>query len=144
MKSSTLLAAVTLTALTGCAIHQNVIPVTQFEGQQICVVENPAVSQEGFIVAYAKALRDKGYTVRQLPAGSGVNACPVTSTYTANWRWDLALYMAFADIRIYSNGKPSGQATYDALQGGGNMNKFIRGEEKIRELVDQLFPRSKT
>jgi hypothetical protein len=26
------------------------------------------------------------------------------------------------------------------LSGGANMNKFIRGDAKITELVDQLFP----
>lgn len=93
-------------------------------------------------MAYARSLSQKGYTVRQLPSGAAVTECPVTSTYTANWRWDLALYMAFADIKIYSNGKLAGHALYDALSGGANMNKFIKGEEKIAELVDQLFPAS--
>lgn len=127
-------------ALVGCAITQTVKPVERFAGTQVCIVVNPAVSQGGFLTTYARALTEKGYTVRQLPPGSAVTECPVTSTYTANWRWDLALYMAFADIKVYSNGLQSGQAVYDAMSGGANMNKFIKGEAKITELVDQLFP----
>jgi hypothetical protein len=69
-----------------------------------------------------------------------VNTCPVTSTYTANWRWDLAMYMAYANIKVYSNGEQSGEAVYDALRGGANMSKFVQGETKIAELVNQLFP----
>jgi hypothetical protein len=66
--------------------------------------------------------------------------CPLTSTYTANWRWDLALYLAFADITIYAGGKKVGRAVYDSLGGGGNPAKFINAEKKLQELVDQLFP----
>lgn len=37
--------------------------------------------------------------------------------------------MAYAELEVYSNPKPSGEAKYDALRGGGNMGKFIRAEE---------------
>lgn len=124
----------------GCAINQAIKPVEQFSEAQVCIIVNPAVSQAGFLATYVRVLNEKGFTVRQLPSGSSVTECPVTSTYTANWRWDLALYMAFADIRVYRNGQQSGQAVYDALGGGANMNKFIKGETKITELVNQLFP----
>lgn len=127
-------------ALWGCAITQNVTPLARLDAKQVCIVENPAVVQEGFLVAYRRVLQDKGYAVQTLPPGSALTACPVTSTYTANWRWDLALYMACADIRVFKDGQQSGQAVYDALEGGLNMSKFIRGEEKIAELVDKLFP----
>jgi hypothetical protein len=37
------------------------------------------------------------------------------------------------------------QALYDALSGGANMSKFVKGETKITELVEELFPgRAKT
>jgi hypothetical protein len=126
--------------LAGCAIHQNVKPVARFDGNQVCIVVNPAVAQKGFLEAYTRVLAEKGYTTRQLSPGSAITDCPVTSTYTANWRWDLGLYMAYADIRVFTNGQQSGQAVYDALRGGGNMNKFIRGDAKITELVNELFP----
>jgi hypothetical protein len=126
--------------LASCAITQKVTPVESLSGKEICVVVNPAVSQPGFLTAYIRALNERGYTVRELPPGASVNDCPITSTYTANWRWDLALYMAFADIKVYRDGTQVGQAVYDAMQGGANMSKFIKGDAKISELVDQLFP----
>jgi hypothetical protein len=129
--------------LAACAINQTVKPVAQFQGTEVCIVHNPLVSQAGFVVAYTRALTDRGYKVRQLPSGSVLTACSVTSTYTANWRWDMALYMAYADIKVYNGGVQSGQATYDAKSGGANMNKFIKADAKIAELVDQLFPRAK-
>ncbi len=126
--------------LTGCAITQTVKPIERFEGNQVCIVLNPAVSQKGFLEAYIRVLTEKGYAVKQLQAGSPITECPVTSSYTANWRWDLGLYMAYANIKVFKNGLLSGEAIYDSTKGGANMGKFIRGEAKITELVDQLFP----
>jgi hypothetical protein len=134
-----ILAGATLAAISGCAIHQTVKPVERFDAKEICIVNNPAV-KEGFIDNYKRALASKGYTVKQLPADASLIECRITSTYTANWRWDMALYMSFADIVVYNNGKPVGKATYDATRGGGNMGKFIDASKKIEELVNQLFP----
>jgi hypothetical protein len=125
-------------ALAGCAIQQTVRPVEKLQDRQICVIENPAV-RAGFMEAYTRSLTTKGYTVRQLPPSAAITACPVTSTYTANWRWDLALYMAYAEIRVYDNGQPVGEARYDSQRGGANMGKFIAADKKIDELVNQLF-----
>ena len=127
--------------LSACAINQTVRPVPQLQDRQVCIVENPAVVMEGFLETYEKHLQSKGYSVKRLPPNSPLTSCPTTSTYTANWRWDLAMYMAFAEITVYSNGQEVGKALYDSLRGGANMSKFIRGEEKIKELVDQLFPK---
>lgn len=126
-------------AMTGCAIHQTVKPVERFSDKQICVIENPSV-KAGFIEAYKRALTAKGYVVKQLPSSASIIECNITSTYSANWRWDLALYMAFAEIKVYNNGKPTGEAKYDSQRGGGNMGKFIDADKKIEELVNQLFP----
>lgn len=128
-------------ALAGCAIQQTVQPVGRIADRQICVIDNPAV-RAGFVETYKRSLTQKGYDVRQLPAGSSVTACEVTSTYTANWRWDLAMYMAFAEIRVFSAGQQVGEAKYDSMGGGANLNKFIDADRKIQELVDQLFPGS--
>ena len=125
----------------GCAIHQRVEPVPRLESREICIVNNPNV-REGFLAAYQRVLTAKGLRAKLLDQSALPDACPLTSTYTANWR-DLALYMAFADITVYSNGKKVGQAIYDSLGGGGNLGKFINAEEKIKELVDQLFPNVK-
>jgi hypothetical protein len=132
--------AITLAfALSGCAIHQTVKPVEHFTEKEVCIIESPTV-KAGFLDSYKRALLSKGYLVRQLPASASIVECNVTSTYSANWRWDLALYMSYAEIRVYSGGKPIGEAKYDSQQGGANMGKFIDADKKINELVNQLFP----
>lgn len=135
---TTLAAAAGLLALSGCAINQSVTPVGSLEAREICIVENTAV-RTTFLDALRKSVEAKGYVVRLLPAGSPLRACPVTVTYTANWRWDLALYMAYAEINVFKAGAPAGKAVYDSLGGGANLGKFISAEDKVNELVNQLM-----
>lgn len=133
------LLAVVAALSTGCAINQTVKPVERFADKKVCIISNPAV-REGFMVSYKQALEAKGYIVQQLPAQASIVECPITSTYVANWRWDLAIYMTYANIKVYNSGKPIGEAIYDAKRAGMNTGKFIDADKKIRELVDQLFP----
>lgn len=124
---------------TGCAIHQSVKPVEHFEGKRVCIIEKSSV-KAGFLETYSRVLAGKGYDVKTLPPSASLIDCPVTSTYNAKWKWDMALYMALAEITVYSNGKAIGEATYDSLSGDGTLSKFIDAEKKIAELVNKLFP----
>ncbi len=128
-------------ATTACTIHQEVQPLTynQELEQKVCIVDNPDV-KEGFVDAYRSSLEQKGFTVETLDAGASLNSCDLTSTYTANWLWDLALYMAYAEIKVYQEATPVAEAVYDSRRGGANMDKFIDAEVKVAELVDLLFP----
>jgi hypothetical protein len=129
-----------LALLYGCAITQKVTPVDRpLLVREICVMRNADV-RENFLTAYLQALEAKGFSPRVLEPGASVGSCPLSSQYTANWRWDLALYMAYAKITIYENGTEVGSAVYDSLGGSGNLAKFIDAETKLKELVDQLFP----
>jgi hypothetical protein len=139
MKSFTMFCAALV--FGGCSISQQVDPVPRLETRNICIIENPDV-REGFLQVYRSALDSKGFQTKMLKESALPDDCPVTSKYTANWRWDLLLYLAFADITVYANGSKVGRALYDSLAGGGNFAKFINAENKIRELVDLLFPYS--
>ncbi|PMQ16453.1 hypothetical protein JaAD80_10275 [Janthinobacterium sp. AD80] len=138
IKKIVLLTSVTF-LFTGCAITQTVKPVEHFASKEVCILENPDV-RAGFMTSYKRALEGKGYVARQLPAAASIIECPLTSTYTANWRWDLAMYMNYANIKVYNNGKIIGEAKYDANRAGMNTAKFIDADKKISELVNQLFP----
>jgi len=132
-----------LTAISGCSIKQTVKPV-DFSGQpmEVCILRNEDVRQ-GFLDAYSGALTDKNVQVRLLPGTASLNECTTTSTYKAHWAWDLALYMKYAEIKVYRSAALIGEAVYDATWGGGRLDKFINAENNIRELVDELFLTSK-
>ena len=58
------------------------------------------------------------------------------------WKWDLALYMALAEIKVFRNGKLAGEAIYDSRSGSGSFKKYIKGGRK-NILVGQLtLPKS--
>ena len=133
------LACLPLALLAGCAIHQNVRPVDVAGVGQVCVINNPEV-RPSVMAAYKRVLGDKGYTVRELPQTAAITDCKVTSTYRASWHWDLAMYMHYAEFRVFVDGRERGNAIYDATRGGGNPNKFIDADKKIAELINQLFP----
>jgi hypothetical protein len=136
-----LLALLAALALSACAIHQTVKPVPQGRHTEICVVESPSV-RKGFLDEYTRALEANGLAVRLLPMATPVDACPLVSTYNARWSWDLRLYMAYAELKVFVDGKPAGEALYDATQGAGSLDKFIDAGKKIRELTDRLFAKA--
>lgn len=136
-------AGVAFLALTGCSIQQTVKPVKSLDVTQICIVSNPSV-RASFSDKLQSLLSLRGFDVRMLTSGTPVKACPISLTYTASWRWDLALYMAHAQINVFEQGLPAGDAVYDARSGGGSLGKFINADQKIEELVNQLFPAKQT
>lgn len=142
---SRLAAAFLAITVVGCAITQEVSPVKLGEStQDLCLVRNSEVVQDEFHDVYVRVLERKGFRVRSLPDKSPVDACPLLATYEALYRWDMAIYLARADLRVFAEGKEAGHAVYDSLAGGANMNKFIRTEPKLTELVAQLFAASVT
>lgn len=135
-----LMALACLLGLSACAIKQEVRRAGALTEREICVTQNAAV-RKTFEESLNRSLRNQGYVVKSVPGDSAITACPVTITYTANWRWDLAMYMAYAEIRVFNTGREEGRAIYDSTRGGGNMGKFIDAEKKIDELVRELVPR---
>lgn len=124
--------------MSGCSITQTVEPVASYDNDILCVVENEDV-REGFLEALESSLTGQQVDYSVVDGRAVPEACRWTLTYTANWRWDLAMYMAYAEIKVFEGQSLKGSATYDAIRGGANMNKFISAEDKIRELVNELF-----
>ena len=137
IKASMLIIFISL-FLSGCSIKQNIEPAELTNDAQLCIIENKAV-REGFLVELVKVLDEKGIRYIVVDRGYSKGNCEWTVNYTANWTWDLALYMSYASITVYRNGTLDGSAVYDSRSGGANLSKFIDAESKIRELVEQLM-----
>jgi len=58
---------------------------------------------------------------------------------TANWRWDMAMYLFYFQATLMDNSAVLGTAEYDARTGGANMGKFGTTAEKIRPLISELL-----
>jgi hypothetical protein len=129
---------VLLTLLSACSIKQVVEPAEIPAESSLCIIENPDV-REGFLATFETVLNEKKVSYRVVDESNVPTNCEWTATYVGNWRWDLALYMAYAEIKIFHNGSLDGEAIYDSKMGGANMSKFIDAETKIRELLNELM-----
>mgnify|MGYP003659419393 CR=1 FL=1 len=92
-----------------------------------------------FLKEFKSTLSARGIQHRVVSERNVPESCEWTATYVAKWTWDLALYMSYAEIKIFHNGNLDGEAIYDSTRGGGNMGKFIDAEPKIQELVNELM-----
>jgi len=133
-----LITVVALCLTSACSIKQRVDPVKVSHNTLICIKENPDV-RKGFLAQVKASLNEKRIRYRMVEQLNASDQCEWTMTYTAKWSWDLALYMAYAEIKVFHDGRLDGEAIYDARHGDANMKKFIDSEPKIRELVGQLF-----
>ena len=139
MKTNIILATTAL-FLSGCTITQQVEQANISSDAEICIIENDAV-RKGFLPELQNVLHEKDINHVVVDRNYANKNCEWTLTYTAHWSWDLALYMSYADIKVFKNGKLDGEAVYDSTRGGANMSKFIDAEPKIRELVEELMQR---
>jgi len=125
---------------SACSIKQEVNPVvTNVTEKKVCIIENKAV-KKGFLVAYKEALEAKKYIVEVLDDNASLNSCKLSSDYIARWSWDIGVYMSFAKIKVYDDGKIVGTAEYDSRRAFRPVSKFIDAETKVKELVEKLFP----
>ena len=124
--------------VSACSIKQTVETAELPRNSQLCVVENPDV-REGFLREFKSVLNNRNISFKVVNQRNVPADCQWTATYVGRWSWDLALYMSYAEIKVYNNGSLYGEAIYDSTWGGANMGKFIDAEEKIRELLNSLL-----
>lgn len=124
--------------ITSCSIKQVVEQAEIPQEVELCIIENPAV-REGFLEEFKLVLSEKKIPYKIVSESAVPSDCEWTTTYTGLWTWDMALYMSYAEIKVFHNGSLDGQAIYDSTMGGANMGKFIDAKTKIRELVNELM-----
>tara|TARA_R110000868_G_scaffold34506_2_gene124665 strand:+ start:3260 stop:3691 length:432 start_codon:yes stop_codon:yes gene_type:complete len=126
--------------LSACAINKKIEPVTQTGIESVCIKQNPAVTMDAFEPLLQRLIEEQGIKT-DVYAGEKPAGCRVNVEYTARWRWDLAMYLFYAQIRVFDQSGQIGLAEYDAMMGGANLGKFGTTEEKVTPLVRQLFAR---
>lgn len=124
--------------LAGC-VSQSINKVSGIsKGEEICVVRNPAVSQD-FFDAYSNTLRNVGLVPRPVESAG---TCDLYTTYSAQFGMHWGLYLARARLEVFKDGESIGSATYKAPR--ADPTKHGKVEGKIQKLVDDLFSSAKT
>jgi hypothetical protein len=140
MRIAGLLAVIVV--LQGCSIRQEVTPIVDADIQEITIIENPDVMAT-FLDAIKAAVEKQGVTTQVGPPLTPTANYPYALTYTANWTWDMTLYLVYAEINVFERDRVIGKAVYDCTRGGGRLDKFVNAESKVKELIGELFGQQK-
>jgi hypothetical protein len=110
----------------------------------ICIVNNPKVIVPGFLQVvrdgfdrhHINTLVINEYTGQDL-----TNTCQALLTYTALQTWDMATYLAHAELRLDDlSGKKLASAEYHLHGGGGfSLMKWASVESKMTPVIDELL-----
>lgn len=134
-----LLTTMAVLALAACTISRNVAPVETAGIDVLCVEHNAKTHMADFEPTMIRLIEARGVKTR-VYTDARPDDCRHTAVYSANWRWDFAMYLTYFRIEIFDDFKSVAVAEYDAALGGMNLDKFGPTEAKIRPLIEQLFP----
>ena len=139
----TVSAIICILGLTGCAIKREVSPVAMnTEIGKIFVQKNDAVHMEGLFDELISQLRLMGYEAEGFE-GAFPQDAEFVMTYTANWNWDMAMYLTYFQANLFKNDDLIGSTTYDAKMGGMRFDKFGKTADKIRGPLEELLKNAK-
>lgn len=139
MTRSWIVAFAAFAALGACSITQTVKPVETDRIAAICIEQNDRVAMQGFLPELESLIQARGIRT-QIYLGALPADCTYRLSYTANWGWDLAVYLTYARLDVYEGATEIGNAEYDARSGSGNLDKFGPTRSKLETLVAALFP----
>jgi hypothetical protein len=107
--------------------------------KQVCIVENPRVEVSDFVDVMRDGF-DRHGMASSVVTAEAAKTCDVTLTYTALRKWDLAPYLAHAELRLWRDGRQIGSATYHLNGGGGlSLAKWEGTRTKMDPVMDQLL-----
>lgn len=125
--------------LSACTISQNVSPVgDSIFIEKVYVKDNPKAHMKELVNELVTQIDELGFYSEKFEGNRPLDATHYIE-YTANWAWDMAMYLTFFEAKLYDGAKLIGEVSYDARRGGGNMGKFGRTAEKIKPLLTELF-----
>lgn len=102
---------------------------------KLAVLKNDKIHMSGFQPELVKQVREMGI------AAEVVDAAPQDDTpyltYTANWSWDLAMYLRYFKADLFRGAARIGSVEYKASD--FDMGKFGATENKIRAPLRRLL-----
>lgn len=130
--------ALGLVLLASCSINDRVEPLAVSKISKICLKTNEAVHMSGFRPEVIYQFERHGVTTTTY-SGARPKNCRYHGDYVARWTWDMAMYLNFAEIKVYDRGKQIGLVEYDARVAQFHIGKFGTTRSKLDPLFDRLF-----
>lgn len=129
---------VTICLLYSCSIKTVVNPIKDVNIASLCIQENSDVFSKQFIDGLRELIENNGINTKVYNSEKPSD-CVYHMEYTAQWGWDVAMYLKYAKLTVFENNIRIGDAEYNAMTGSGQLDKFGRTADKIKPLVDELF-----
>lgn len=133
------LATAALVMSIGCTAV-SVQPVDpQLQIGRVCIEKNPAVEVVDFLDVVRAGFRRHGIETNVYD-GTPPRECEFVLRYTARRSWDLASYMAHAELHLERSGQPLASAIYHLRGGGGYaLTKYDSTRKKMNPVIDELL-----
>jgi len=104
--------------VSACTINRSVSPVTDVTRiDKIYVQNNPKAHMKELVNELVSQIESLGFESEKYEGEKPVDA-QHRLTYTANWAWDLAMYLTFFEAKLYQGDELIGEVSYDARRGG--------------------------
>lgn len=130
---------IAISLMAGCAISKNVVPIdSDHEIDKIYVRYSDDVHMEGINDEFVSQFQSLGFDA-ELYKGDTPDEARHTFIFTANWAWDLAMYLTYFHGTLYEEGRMLGEAEYDARSGGSNFSKFGPTASKLKPLLTEMM-----
>ena len=102
---------------------------------KLAIVNNNDIHMAGLQPEMVRQIREMGIATEVVDAPPSGNDYYLT--YTANWSWDLAMYLRYFKANLHQGPVQIGSVEYNTS--GADMNKFGHTDAKIRPLLRQLL-----
>jgi hypothetical protein len=126
-------------ALTGCTVPLTAYPPpagTQID--QLCIIDNPKVFMKGFQPELKRQIETYGIKT-QLWTDYNPEGCRYWLDYTANWRFDFAPNLVYAELNLYDRNTKIAYAIFDDLQPAWKHYGMGSAAVKLTYLTKALF-----
>lgn len=139
MKYPAFLFTVLALYLSGCtAVNVRPIP-TETRITNVLIRENPKVPVADFLDVVIEGFERHGISTKVISESADAGDAFVV-TYTAQRRWDMAIYLVDATISIEKEGHRLAHAQYHLRNGGGlSVTKWSGTKTKIDPVIDKLL-----
>jgi hypothetical protein len=122
---------------TACSITQKIEPVAQ-PLSALCVEKNNDILMDDYLSIIEKNLSELNVPSKSV-APHEEKDCQNILRYHANWQWDIAMYLVYADFRVSHGDIQIGYAEYSSEWGDFRPDKFGTTEGLVKPILKSLF-----
>jgi hypothetical protein len=127
-------------SISGCSLPLTLNPPpANTQITELCIIDNPKVLMNGFYPELKRQIESYGIKTQHW-TGYNPDGCRYWLDYTANWRWDLIMYLIYAELKLYDKQTLIGRAIFDNT--GFGPRHYGSADEKLNHLTQALFDKN--